>query len=56
MTQINSQQYLYIQDEEDEATYAELKLVVLNGNIYAETLKGVLGGLNVQFDGIYKKQ
>lgn len=56
LTQINPQQYLYTQNEEDEATYAELKLVVLNGNIYAETLKGVLGGLNVQFDGIYKKQ
>ena len=56
LTQINSQQYLYTEDGVDGETYAEMKLVVIDGSIYAQTLKGEFGGLNVRFDGTYKKQ
>lgn len=56
LTQINSQQYLYTEDDGNGGTYAELKLVAIDGKIYAETLKGTLGGLNVAFDGMYEKR
>lgn len=56
LTQINSQQYLYTEDDADGEIYAELKLVVIDGKIYAETLKGEFGGLNVRFDGTYERQ
>lgn len=56
LSQLNAQQYLYKEARADGEIYAELKLVMIDGNIYAKTLKGEFGGLNVRFDGTYKKQ
>ena len=54
LERINPQQFLYRTG--DEETGAKLKLLVYKDRVYAQTIQGVPGGLNVSFDGTYKKQ
>ena len=54
MEQINSQQFLYTEFPGEEYQ-SELKIVVYDDKLFVETLQGQFGGLNVTFDGTYKK-
>ena len=55
LEQINSQQFLYVEFP-DEEFRAEMKIIAYDGRLFVETLQGMFGGLNVSFDGTYKKQ
>lgn len=54
LEQINSQQFLYTEFPGEEYQ-SELKIVVYDDKLFVETLQGQFGGLNVTFDGTYKK-
>lgn len=54
LERINSQQFLYVEFP-DEEYRVELKIVAYDNKLFVETQHGILGGLNVAFDGTYKK-
>ncbi|MDO4340226.1 MAG: hypothetical protein Q4C91_19410 [Eubacteriales bacterium] len=55
LEQINSQQFLYVENPDTESR-AELKIVAYEDRLFVQTTQGMFGGLNVRFDGTYEKQ
>ena len=51
---VNSQQYSYVEGTEEYKS--ELRILVYDDRLFVQTVEGVFGGLNVTFDGTYKKQ
>lgn len=55
LEQINSQQFSYVESPGEEYQ-SELRIVALDGKLFVDTIEGAFGGLNVMFDGTYKKR